>query len=172
MTVEKKVFGLTGMSGSGKTTLMTRLLAQFSRQGLRVSAIKHTHHGFDLDRPGKDSWKMREAGAHEVCLVSNQRWFLMREYRDRAEPELDEIVARLAPCDLVLVEGYKRDPTPKLEVYRPALGKPPVWPDNPAVVAVASDGPVATHLPVLALDDIEAIARFIRAHLGLSAAAA
>jgi molybdopterin-guanine dinucleotide biosynthesis protein B len=162
------VFGLTGPSGSGKTTLMIDLIVWFRAAGYRVSAIKHTHHGFDLEQPRKDSWKMRDAGAEEVMLVSNQRWALMREHRGAREPELAEIVPRLAPCDLVLVEGYKRDPIPKIEVLRPSLGKPPIWPGNPAVVAVASDQPVDTHLPVLPLSDIGRIAGFIADRVGLA----
>lgn len=166
--MDKKTFGLTGLSGSGKTTLIAQLIDWYRRHGLKVSAIKHTHHGFDLDSQGKDSWKMREAGAQEVFLVSNHRSVLMQEYRGNPEPTVEELVARLAPCDLVIVEGYKRDPLPKIEVFRPSLENPPVWPTNPSVVAIASDGPLQTHLPVLALDDIDAIARFIAGRLDIA----
>ncbi len=166
--MDKKPFGLTGLSGSGKTTLIAKLIDWYRQHGLRVSAIKHTHHGFDLDSPGKDSWKMRESGAHEVFLVSNRRSVLMHEYRDTTEPTVEELIARLSPCDIVIVEGYKRDPLPKIEVYRPALENPPVWPNNPSVVAVASDGAVETHLPVLSLDDTEGIARFIAGRLNIA----
>ncbi|MCK9284638.1 MAG: molybdopterin-guanine dinucleotide biosynthesis protein B [Rhodocyclaceae bacterium] len=165
--MDKKPFGLTGLSGSGKTTLIAKLIDWFRQQGLRVSAIKHTHHGFDLDTPGKDSWKMREAGAQEVFLVSNRRSILMHEYRESEEHSVEQLIARLAPCDLVIVEGYKRDPLPKIEVFRPALENPPVWPGNPSVVAVASDGPVQTHLPVLDLNNTATIARFIAARLDI-----
>ena len=165
--MQKKVFGLTGLSGSGKTTLITQLVDWFVQRGLTVSTLKHTHHGFDLDSPGKDSWRMREAGAQEVFLVSNRRLVLMQEFRDTPEPTVEELVARLHPCDLVLVEGYKRDPLPKIEVHRPSLENPPVWPTNTSVVAVAADAPIDTHLPVLDLNDVDAIAHFIAHYLGL-----
>lgn len=166
--MQKKVFGLTGLSGSGKTTLLTQLVEWFVGQGLTVSALKHTHHGFDLDSPGKDSWRMREAGAREVFLVGDRRLVLMEEFRDRPEPAAAELIERLHPCDLVLVEGYKHDPLPKIEVHRPALGKPPVWPGNPSVVALATDAPVTCPLPVLDLNDVGAIACFIAAYLELA----
>lgn len=166
--MKKTAFGLTGLSGSGKTTLMTQLIDWFCQHGIKVSTIKHTHHGFDLEQPGKDSWRMREAGAGEVYLVSNQRAVLMSEFRDSPEPTVAELLQRMSPCDLVLVEGFKRDPLPKLEVYRPSLDNPPVWPGNSAVVAIASDEPVDAPLPVLDLDDIEGIARFIAAQTGIA----
>lgn len=165
--MEKKVFGLTGLSGSGKTTLIAKLVDWFRQQGLRVSTIKHTHHSFDLDSPGKDSWCMREAGAQEVFLVSNRRSVLLQEFRDEPEPTVEELVARLHPCDLVLVEGYKRDPLPKIEVHRPSLENPPVWPGNPSVVAVAVDVPIECPLPQLDLNDVEQIALFIAQHVQL-----
>ena len=167
-TMQKKVFGLTGLSGSGKTTLITKLVDWFTQRGYKISTLKHTHHGFDLDSPGKDSWRMREAGAQEVFLVGSRRLVLLQEFRDMPEPSVDELVARLQPCDLVLVEGYKRDPLPKIEVHRPSLENPPVWPGNHSVVAVATDAPVDTPLPVLDLNDTDAIARFIINHLRLS----
>lgn len=166
--MEKKVFGLTGLSGSGKTTLIAKLVDWFAQQGLKVSTIKHTHHSFDLDKPGKDSWRMREAGAQEVFLVSNRRSVLLQEFRDHPEPSVEELVARLHPCDLVLVEGYKRDPLPKIEVHRPSLENPPVWPTNNSVVAVATDAPISTPLPQLNLNDVEQIALFIAQYLNLS----
>lgn len=166
--MDKKVFGITGLSGSGKTTLIAKLVDWFCQRGLKVSTLKHTHHGFDLDSPGKDSWRMREAGAQEVFLVSNKRLVLLQEFRDCAEPTVAELVARLQPCDLVLVEGYKRDPLPKIEVHRPSLGNPPVWPSNASVVAVAVDAATETHLPLLDLNDTDAIARFIARHVGLA----
>ncbi|HMV20474.1 MAG: molybdopterin-guanine dinucleotide biosynthesis protein B [Betaproteobacteria bacterium] len=156
-----KVFGIAGYSGSGKTTLLERLIPRLTARGLKVSVIKHTHHGFDIDRPGKDSYRHREAGAHEVMLACGVRWALMKELRDAPEPGLDDLLARLEPCDLVLVEGFKREPIPKVEVYRPAQGKPPLYPDWPDVVAVACDGPVDTVLPQLPLNDPEAVAAFI-----------
>ena len=156
-----KVFGIAGYSGSGKTTLLEELIPQFTARGLRVSVIKHAHHGFDIDRPGKDSYRHREAGASEVLLSCNDRWALMHERRDGSDVTLDELLARLAPCDLVLVEGFKQEPIPKLEVYRPENGKPPLFPERADIVAVASNVALATSLPRLALDDVAAIADFV-----------
>jgi len=156
-----KVFGIAGYSGSGKTTLLERLIPQLTARGLRVSVIKHAHHGFDIDRPGKDSWRHREAGASEVMLTGSQRWALLHEARGEPEPTLDDYLRHFSPCDLILVEGFKNEAVPKLEVFRAENGKPPLWPENPHVVAVASNGPVATALPVLDLDDAGAIAAFI-----------
>jgi len=156
-----KVFGFAGFSGAGKTTLIEKLIPRFTAQGLRVSLIKHTHHDFDVDQPGKDSWRHRQAGAHEVLLTCDKRWVLMHELRGAPEPSLTEQLGLLSPCDLVLVEGFKQTPISKLEVHRPACGKPPLWPENPSIVAVASDAPLACPLPVLDLNDPEAIARFI-----------
>ena len=164
-----KVFGFAGYSGAGKTTLIEALIPRFTARGLRVSLIKHTHHNFDVDRPGKDSWRHREAGASEVMLVCDQRWAIMRELRGQPEPSLDEQLARLSPCDLVLVEGFKYTPIPKLEVHRPANGKPFIWPENPDVVAVASDAALALppQLKFLDLDDRDTIAAFILAQVEL-----
>jgi molybdopterin-guanine dinucleotide biosynthesis protein B len=164
-----KVFGFAGYSGAGKTTLIEALIPRFTARGLRVSLIKHTHHNFDVDRPGKDSWRHREAGASEVMLVCDQRWAIMRELRGQPEPSLDEQLARLSPCDLVLVEGFKYTPIPKLEVHRPANGKPFIWPENPDVVAVASDATLALppQLKFLDLDDRDTIAAFILAQVKL-----
>ena len=162
-----KIFGIAGWSGSGKTTLLEKLIPQFTARGLKVSVIKHAHHGFDIDRPGKDSYRHREAGASEVLLSCNDRWALMRERRDEAEVTLDELLARLAPCDLVLIEGFKQEPVPKLEVYRPENGKPPLFPERGDIVAVASDMALATSLPRLALDDVAGIAEFVMKFLQL-----
>jgi len=162
-----KVFGIAGWSGSGKTTLLERLIPQLTARGLKVSVVKHAHHGFDIDRPGKDSFRHREAGAIEVLLACNDRWALMHEQRDAAEPSLDELLARLSPCDLVLIEGFKQEPVPKLEVYRPAHGKPPLFGERSDIVAVATDGELATTLPVLPLNDSAAIADFVMNTLGL-----
>ncbi|NMG63751.1 molybdopterin-guanine dinucleotide biosynthesis protein B [Azoarcus indigens] len=156
-----KVFGFAGWSGSGKTTLIEKLIPQFTRRGLRVSIIKHAHHGFDIDKPGKDSWRHREAGATRVLMLSDDRWVLMHELRGQPEPTLEEQLALLAPSDLVLIEGYKAAPVPKIEIHRPAVGKAPLWPDNPHVVAVASDEAIACPLPLLPLNHVEAIADFI-----------
>ena len=163
-----KVFGFAGWSGSGKTTLIEKIIPQITGRGLRVSVIKHAHHGFDVDKPGKDSWRHREAGCSEVLLTSDQRWVLMHELRGEREPNLEEQIDMLSPCDLALVEGYKtNDLIPKLEVYRPAHGKPPIHPEHPNIVAVASDAPVETALPVLDINDPDAIVAFIVRHLDL-----
>jgi molybdopterin-guanine dinucleotide biosynthesis adapter protein len=166
-----KVFGIAGYSGAGKTALLEKLLPRFTALGLRVSVIKHAHHNFDFDQPGKDSYRHRQAGAGEVLLTSSARWVLMHELRGAPEPTLDECLNYLSPCDLVLIEGYKEDAIPKLEVYRPANGKPPLWPANPNIVAVASDEPPAaplpTHLVSLDLNDADAIVGFVLATLNL-----
>lgn len=162
-----KVFGIAGYSGSGKTTLLEKLIPQFTARGLRVSVIKHAHHGFDIDRPGKDSYRHREAGAGEVLLSCNNRWALMHERREDTEVTLGELLSRLSPCDLVLIEGFKQEPIPKLEVYRPENGKPPLFPERPDIVAVATDAPIATDLPKLPLNDIGAIADFVMKTLQL-----
>ncbi len=133
-----KVLGIVGWSGSGKTTLLTAMLPLLRLAGVTVSTVKHAHHHFDMDRPGKDSYRHREAGAHEVLVVSGTRWALLHELEGH-EPSLAELLAKLDPVDLVLVEGYKSHAFQKLEVHRPALGKPPIWPTSPGVIAVASD---------------------------------
>lgn len=156
-----KVFGIAGYSGSGKTTLIEKLIPEIRSRGLRVSVIKHAHHGFDLDRPGKDSWRHREAGAQEVLMLSSGRWVLMHELRETPEPTLEQQLAILSPCDLVLIEGFKAAPVPKVEVYRPANGKPPLWTDNPHVVAVATDAATDTPLPTLDVNDPVAVTDFI-----------
>jgi molybdopterin-guanine dinucleotide biosynthesis adapter protein len=155
------VFGFAGFSGSGKTTLIEQLIPRFTMRGLKVALIKHAHHSFDIDRPGKDSYRHREAGATEVLITSHQRWVLMHELRGEPEPGLHRQLERLSPCDLVLVEGYKRAEIPKIEVHRVALGKPLLHPDDLNIVAVASDGPVDTRLPLLDLNDYDAVARYV-----------
>ena len=162
-----KVFGFAGYSGSGKTTLIEQLIPRFVMEGLRVSLIKHAHRGFDLDRPGKDSYRHREAGATEVLLVSNQRWVLMHELRGQPEPSLDVQLAHMSACDLVLVEGFKSTAIPKLEVHRQANGKPLIYPENVNVVALASDVHLESPLPWLDLNDVDAIADFVLKHQDL-----
>lgn len=163
-----KVFGFAGYSGAGKTTLIEKLIPCLVGDGLRVSLIKHAHHGFDLDRPGKDSYRHREAGATEVFLVSSQRWVLMHELREDAEPTLEEQLARMSPCDLVLVEGFKYTRIPKIEIYRAANGKPLIYQENPNVIAVATDdAALEAPLPLLDLDAPRQIADFILKHLEL-----
>lgn len=166
-----KVFGLAGYSGSGKTTLLEELIPRLTAAGLKVSLIKHAHHRFDIDHPGKDSYRLREAGCSEVLLISDQRWVLMHELRGAPEPNLDEQIARFSDCDLVLVEGFKQTPIPKLEVHRPSVGKPLIAGSGvETIVAVATDEPAAldglTGLPLLPLNDRDAIADFILCHLG------
>ena len=162
-----KVFGFAGYSGAGKTTLIENLIPRFVLEGLTVSLIKHAHHGFDIDRPGKDSYRHREAGCSEVLLTSDQRWVLMHELRGRREPALEDQLAILSPCDLALVEGYKASAIPKLEVHRPAHGRPLMFPENPHIVALASDVPIETSLPLFDLNDYDRIAGFVMTYLQL-----
>lgn len=156
------VLGLVGWSGSGKTTLLTALIPLLRVGGMQVSTVKHAHAGFDMDRPGKDSFRHRKAGAHEVLITSPSRWVLTHEVTGK-EPSLPDVLARLAPVDLVLVEGFKSHPYPKIEVYRPSLGKPALWPRDPGILAVASD--ISLHdcpMPCLPLDKPDVIAQWIR----------
>lgn len=158
-----KIFGLTGWSGSGKTSLMVRLIPALTGRGLRVSTVKHAHKGFDIDHPGKDSHNHRVAGATEVLVSSPRRWALMHELRD-GEPELtlEQLIGKVAPVDLLLIEGFKRDRHEKIEVWRADVDKPLIAPDDPTIVAVASDGPVpGCPVPVLDLNDEEAVAALI-----------
>jgi molybdopterin-guanine dinucleotide biosynthesis adapter protein len=164
-----KVMGIAGYSGSGKTTLVERLIPVLRSRGLRVSVVKHAHHDFEIDHVGKDSWRHRQAGAAEVLVTSSRRWALVHELRDDPEPALQDHLARLGPCDIVLVEGFKREPIPKLEVHRVASGKPSLWPTDGDIVGVATDAPIESDLPRFPLDAIEAIADFVMAHLGLQA---
>jgi len=161
-----KVFGFAGWSGSGKTTVIEQLIPRFMRAGLTVSLIKHAHHSFDIDQPGKDSYRHRAAGSKEVLVSSEKRWVIMHELQGDAEPGLDALMKRLSPCDLLLVEGYKRYPMPKLEIYRGANGKPLLHPEDPTIVAIAADVPLETELPRFRLDDYDRIAEFILVHNG------
>lgn len=165
-----KVLGLIGWSGSGKTHLLVRLLPLFIARGLSVSTVKHAHHGFDLDQKGKDSFAHREAGASEVLIASAARWALMHEL-DGPEPELADLLARMASVDLILVEGFKTNLHPKIEVHRPSLGQAPFWPGRPDVVAVATDAPLQNcALPVLDLTSPAAIVTWSVEFLGLDVA--
>jgi len=165
-----RMFGFAGWSGSGKTTLIERLIPALTTRGLTVSLIKHAHHDFDVDQPGKDSWRHREAGCSEVLVTSSVRWALMHELRESRELTLPEAAARLAPCDLVLVEGFKRAPIPKLEVWREANGKAMLHPQDPHIVGLATDRPdrYMGTLPTFELDDVTGIATFVvaRATIG------
>ena len=161
-----RVFGFAGWSGSGKTTLIERLIPRLVARGLRVSLVKHAHHEFDIDQPGKDSFRHREAGCSEVLVSSSRRWALMHELRGADELTLGAALARLSPCDIVLVEGYKRSRLPKLEVHRAELAKPWLHPDDPAIVGIASDVPPPSpgSRPTLPLDGYDEIATFVAAH--------
>jgi molybdopterin-guanine dinucleotide biosynthesis protein B len=162
-----KIFGFAGWSGSGKTTLIEQLIPRFVQRGLRVSLIKHAHHTFDIDQPGKDSYRHRHAGAAEVLVTSSRRWVLMHELRGAQEPSFEEQVRRISPCDLLFVEGFKHAPIPKLEVWRQATGEPLLHPNDPHIVAVASDAKVDTTLPLLDLNDVPGISEFILKKLEL-----
>jgi molybdopterin-guanine dinucleotide biosynthesis protein B len=169
-----RVFGFAGWSGSGKTTLIEGVITRLVGGGLRVSLIKDAHHAFDVDRPGKDSFRHRHAGCSEVLVASDARWALMHELRGDAELTMTEALARLSPCDLALVEGYKASSIPKLEVWRARVGKPLLFPDDPHIVAVATDSreflpaPMSLALPVFALDDYDSIATLVVAEAALS----
>ena len=165
-----KVIGIAGYSGSGKTTLIEKVIPVLVGEGLRVSLVKHAHHEFDVDQPGKDSYRHRHAGCTEVLVSSSERWALMHELRGAAEPTLQDQLKVLSPCDLVIVEGYKKEPIPKIEVHRRAGHTPLLHPDDPHVVAVATDEPLDTKLPQIDLADPAAVARFIITHLGLNRA--
>jgi molybdopterin-guanine dinucleotide biosynthesis protein B len=162
-----KIFGFAGWSGSGKTTLIEKLMPRFTDRGLRVSLIKHAHHSFDVDTPGKDSYRHREAGASEILVTSSRRWVLMHELRGAQEPAFDEQIERLSPCDLLLVEGFKFAPIPKLEVWRRQTGEALLHPHDPHIVALATDAKIPTTLPVLDLNDDAAIAAFVVQYLKL-----
>jgi len=154
-----RIIGLAGWSGSGKTTLITKVIPRLIARGVSVSTLKHAHHGFDLDQPGKDSFFHRAAGATEVVISSAKRFAILHELRGEPEWDLPDLVAKISPVDLVLVEGYKRDPFPKLEIHRVANGKPLIHPEDPHVIAIAADVALPeVKLPVVDLDDIEAIA--------------
>jgi molybdopterin-guanine dinucleotide biosynthesis protein B len=163
-----KVFGFAGWSGSGKTTLIEKLIPRFTKRGLRVALIKHAHHTFDVDHAGKDSWRHRHAGATEVLVTSSRRWVLMHELRGTQEPSFEEQVKHLSPCDLLIVEGYKYAPIPKLEVWRAVTGEGLLHPQDSHIVAVASDAKLETKLPLLDLNDDAGIAQFIVQHLKLA----
>jgi molybdopterin-guanine dinucleotide biosynthesis adapter protein len=162
-----RVWGVTGWKNTGKTMLTERLVAEFVRQGFRVSTVKHAHHATDIDHPGRDSFRHREAGAGQVLVSSPVRWALMTELRGDEEPPLDQLLARLDPCDLVLIEGYKAAPHPKIETHRQAAGRDLLAPANPTIHAIASDARPDTGLPLFDLDDVEGIAAFIRREVGL-----
>lgn len=159
-----KVIGVAGWSGAGKTTLISRVIPYLREQGLRVSVIKHAHHDFDVDVPGKDSWVHRQSGAEEVLVSSANRWALMHELRGAMEPSLPELLRKMSPVDFVVIEGFKSEPHRKIEVYRKASGKPPLFPGDPAIAEIAADAAIETTLPVAHLDDIPAVATMMRTY--------
>ncbi len=169
MTGNRKVFGVAGWKNSGKTTLVTALVAEFAARGLKVSTVKHAHHQFDVDHPGRDSWKHRQAGASETVVISRVRWAIMHELRDEPEPSLNEVLEKISPCDLVLVEGYKHERHERIEILRDnAEDRPPLWPHDDGIVAIVSGTlPDDCPLPGFAPDRIDKIAGFIATRLGL-----
>jgi molybdopterin-guanine dinucleotide biosynthesis protein B len=167
-----RIIGLAGWSGAGKTTLLIKVIPCLIARGLRVSTLKHAHHAFDVDQPGKDSHSHRMAGATEVLVGAASRWALVHELRGEAEPQLDTLLGKLSPVDVVIIEGYKREAHPKLEVYRAAVGKPLIHPDDPQIVAIAADTALpSARVPVVSLDDIEGIADILLKHAAPIAAA-
>jgi len=161
-----RIIGLAGWSGSGKTTLVTKVIPVLVKRGVKVATVKHAHHEFDIDQPGKDSWLHRQAGASEVAIVSSRRWAIVHELGQgpEQEPPLADMLAKLGPVDLVIVEGFKRHRHPKLEVYRAVVGKPLLHPDDDCIVAIATDAPLnEAQVPVLMLDDVESIANVLQA---------
>jgi len=162
-----KVFGFAGWSGSGKTTLIEKLIPLFVAEGLRVVVIKHAHHDFDVDEPGKDSYRHRMAGASEVMVSSSRRWVLMHELRESPEPTLEELMQHVSPCDLLLVEGFKKEAIPKLEVYRATLGKPLLFPEDPHIVAVAGDVALTQNILLIDINNHAQVSDFVLKHTGI-----
>ena len=158
---DKKIIGFAGYSGSGKTTLLEKVIPLLTGQGLRVAVIKHAHHNFDIDKPGKDSYRHRQAGAGEVMIINAQRWALMHELRDEIEPSLEELCAKFSPCDLILAEGYKHAAIPKLEVHRIETGQQSLYPSDSRIIAVVTDSKETFPLPVLDINKPEDVAAFI-----------
>ena len=162
-----KIFGVTGYKNAGKTGLMERLVTEITGRGFSVSTLKHAHHAFDVDHPGKDSFRHREAGAHQVVLSSGKRWAMMTELRETSEPSLNELIAKMTPVDLILIEGWKRDDHAKIEAHRAETGNPLIAPNDPTIRAIASDTTLKIDRPVFDLNDTKAIAGFILAEVGL-----
>lgn len=162
-----RIFGIVGFKNAGKTGLMERLVAEITARGFSVSTLKHAHHVFDVDQPGKDSHRHREAGAHQVVLSSGKRWAMMTELRGAVEPPLSELLAKMSPVDLILIEGWKRDTHPKIEAHRAEAGNPLIAPGDPTILAIASDVPLTVDRPLFDLDDTASIADFILIEVGL-----
>ena len=159
--LNKKIIGFAGYSGSGKTTLLEKLIPLLIAQGLRIAVIKHAHHNFDIDKPGKDTYRHRQAGAGEVMIISSHRWALMHELYDETEPALEDLCARFSPCDLILAEGYKHAAIPKLEVHRNETGCEYLYPSDPRIIAVITDNQEPLPLPMLNIDAPQEVATFI-----------
>jgi molybdopterin-guanine dinucleotide biosynthesis adapter protein len=169
MIEPRRVIGVAGFKNAGKTTLVEKLVTALAARGHRVSTVKHAHHSFDIDQEGRDSFRHRKAGASEVAVVSRHRWALIHELREEAEPRLEDILAKLAPCDLVIVEGYKRDAHDKIEVRNLLIDHPRLAGDDPTVIALAANGAVAdAPVPVFDRDDVTALVAFIEQHTGLA----
>jgi molybdopterin-guanine dinucleotide biosynthesis adapter protein len=169
MPSAQRVIGVAGFKNAGKTTLVEKLVGALTARGHRVSTVKHAHHSFDIDQEGRDSFRHRKAGASEVAVVSRHRWAIMHEARGEDEPSLDQILAKLAPCDLVIIEGYKRDAHDKIEVRNLELDHPVLAGDDPTIVAIAANGIIASPpVPVFDRDDVAALAAFIEKHAGLA----
>ena len=164
------VIGVTGFKNSGKTTLVERLVAELTGRGLRISTVKHAHHTFDIDHKGRDSFRHRKAGAREVAVVSRNQWAVIRDMHDESEPSLEDIMSRLQPCDLVIVEGYKRDEHPKIEARNLDLDHPELAGEDDTIIAIAASGPLTgAPVPVFQRDDIAGLADFVLAHVDLAA---
>lgn len=164
-----RVIGVAGFKNAGKTTLVEKLVTELTRRGYRISTVKHAHHSFDIDHEGRDSFRHRKAGASEVAVVSRHRWAIIHESRKDAEPTLEDILSKLEPCDLVIVEGYKRDAHDKIEVRNLAFSNPELAGDDPTIVAIAANGPVGdAPVPLFDRDDVSALASFIEKHTGLT----
>ena len=162
-----KIFGVAGYKNAGKTGLMERLVTEITGRGFSVSTLKHAHHAFDVDHPGKDSFRHREAGAHQVVLSSGKRWAMMTELRETSEPSLNELISKMTPVDLILIEGWKRDDHAKIEAHRAETGNPLIAPNDPTIRAIATDTALTIDRPVFDLNDTKAIAGFILAEVGL-----
>jgi molybdopterin-guanine dinucleotide biosynthesis protein B len=167
--MKQKIIGVAGFKNAGKTTLVEKLVVDLTARGFRISTVKHAHHSFDIDHEGRDSFRHRKAGATEVAVVSSGRWALIHELRNEAEPYLEDILTKLAPCDLVIVEGYKRDAHDKIEVRNLSLDHPPLAGDDPTIVAIAATGAIAgSPVPAFGRDDVTALSSFIISHMGLA----
>ncbi len=165
----QKIIGVAGFKNAGKTTLVEKLVADLTARGFRISTVKHAHHSFDIDHEGRDSFRHRKAGATEVAVVSSGRWALIHELRNEAEPYLEDILRKLVPCDLIIVEGYKRDAHDKIEVRNLSLDHPPLAGSDPTIVAIAATGEIAgSPVPVFGRDDVTALSSFIISHMELA----